>query len=556
VQNANNNDPISSNETPGSVALDGFNYVQVNFLKALTDGGSITWDHTASESARVSQIQGALGSLIPNFLDTVVNQNGVLADTNTVVRWTLSSVLSAVGGGSSWRTGTTPEQVAELSSVLNKLVYLPTQGVVYAGVAHTNSTSLIFPNEFFSTNVDLSYPSAWPTNETIVTYLHFVTADEGGVLDDYLLLNGHRYPEDPDQNCMGGYSHNVTNAWYRQGGNVLEAWDRYSNMHYLADFQIVHVLKVPAITVRFEARPGEINHGFDPTEVEPWTSVGVGRTNEVVQLVVEPASVLPYVELVAVASNLVSVTPQSVTQSPQNLTIYGLSATSDTKVELRWKPNHVPLSPLHTMVLMNRTLSVGIYRIEDPISGATRPVGGPPESSVINTLNQIYKQTCITFSDANTSSQTNSIVYDGTCTAGAVDGKLQDCERPLALVTNVWAGQLRVFFFKNSGISYSTPSSFFVHGVSYKNDILGIWLYSIVFADTMVENTVAHELGHQLGLAAKNPDSGGHDTGATPAGVEHLMKSGQPVGGIWPVPTGQWLRHEDWQEANSTAGGF
>ena len=24
-------------------------------------------------------------------------------------------------------------------------------------------------------------------------------------------------------------------------------------------------------------KPGEINHGWDPTEVEPWTSVGVGR---------------------------------------------------------------------------------------------------------------------------------------------------------------------------------------------------------------------------------------------------------------------------------------
>jgi hypothetical protein len=93
-------------------------------LRTLIKAGPVSWDSSTNYAARVSELQSAMGGLLTNFLDMTINADGVLADTNVVVRWTLPSVLAAVDGGSSWSTGTTPEQVAELNGVLAKLTHL------------------------------------------------------------------------------------------------------------------------------------------------------------------------------------------------------------------------------------------------------------------------------------------------------------------------------------------------------------------------------------------------------------------------------------------------
>jgi hypothetical protein len=69
------------------------------------------------------------------------------------------------------------------------------------------------------------------------------------------------------------------------------------------------------------------------------------------------------------------------------------------------------------------------------------------------------------------------------------------------------------------------------------------------------DQTSAHEVGHQVGLAFQHRDSGFHDIGSTPNNnaVEALMKSGAPVNGQITTPTGRWIRHEDWEEANRRA---
>jgi hypothetical protein len=243
---------------------------------------------------------------------------------------------------------------------------------------------------------------------------------------------------------------------------------------------------------------------------------------------------------------LVSVTPSNeFTQAATVLTIHGGATAGNTVIEARIKGSNVVLDRLNVMVLPTRHLTVGIYRIVDPDRPGTGPVSGQTDESLIASLNEIYRQTWIEFTLV--ASATNNFIYDAN-----QDDKLQVTEQPVSLATNTWAGQVRVFLFKNSGVAYQGYPNSFVRG--FTPDVFGQSLYSVVFSSEMVENTFAHEVGHQLNIPVRDSAPGEHDPGPWPEGEEGLMKSGAPVGNVWPVPTGKWLRQEDWKEANDKAG--
>jgi len=75
-------------------------------------------------------------------------------------------------------------------------------------------------------------------------------------------------------------------------------------------------------------------------------------------------------------------------------------------------------------------------------------------------------------------------------------------------------------------------------------------------ASSQMERLVAHEFGHYLKLCSRTINLGagdprrGHDDYPLPSGTATLMRGGDNGGGRF----GRWMRHEDWVQANITAG--
>jgi len=303
-------------------------------------------------------------------------------------------------------------------------------------------------------------------------------------------------------------------------------------------------------------KPGEINHGFDPTEAEPWTSVGVGSTNEIVQLFIYD----PYTEYVsnivlvvrASDTNNVSVTQTNgFTDGDNPLTIIGKEATSNATIEVRVQGMTNAIAALHVMVLPWITNSIGIYRIVDTNSPGTSPVGGPAATNIIATLNSVYTQACVHFTLATNLDM--HISYDLFR-----DGKLEEWEKQVvrAAITNhaTWSEHRRVHLLRRSANSkeFGFARVGFPWAVAFTHDT-GL---NLPLPTNLVLVTVAHEVGHQLGLSTRNdlqPDGKreNHDLGTPPSGTAALMRQ------YWdkppPPPEPRWMRHDDWKKANLEA---
>jgi hypothetical protein len=147
------------------------------------------------------------------------------------------------------------------------------------------------------------------------------------------------------------------------------------------------------------------------------------------------------------------------------------------------------------MVLPWVTNSIGIYRVEDPESEGTRPVGGPSAAEIIGELNHVFRQACVYFTLAADTS--TDIVYD-TAPPVPRNGKLDATEVSTqtvlygSLTNNVlWSGQCRMFLFKR----------YWRHDVTGQTEQGAPW--SMVFTHGLdgeldpadVLHTAAHEMG-------------------------------------------------------------
>ena len=555
---------------PVKDALDQFNFAQLNLLRGLTGDGALVWGHHLNSADRINQARNALEAVLPSFLNLTVNTGGTLANTNTVVRWTLSAVLQAAGyGGGAWLSGDpSVEQVTQLTAVLSRLPRLPAAGGGSGGVGNQHVEYRDDPWQYDTWNVNFSYPSLWPTNWTRRTYLHLL-ARRGGdydcTIDDYVKFNAQQIPAGSGY-LTQDYTFEITGAW-DPAGNTMELWDCGNcaggeDDVYLAPYQIVHVLEVPTITGRFAARPGKINDGFDPTVADPWTSVGVGNDNEIVRLIVEPASLAEAVTLVP--GSAVTVTPTAPTGASTELTIGGVTANADTPLEARL--GDIRLATLHVMVLPWRTVNVGIYRLTDSVTTNTVPDGAPSDDSVLTALNDAFRQACISFENANAGNpdQTITIRYDdGNTTIDgwtnrANNGRIEFEEEATVVFTNLWSGQRRLFFVKNSGITYAQDPTRFVRGNAYPT-LVGtfdgfVFTVNCAQAGDSMSLVAAHEMGHTLNLSTRRDWWGQrHDIG--PYGEPHVRGLMQPGLNqslqIQNIPS-VWMRREDWWEANFT----
>jgi hypothetical protein len=329
---------------------------------------------------------------------------------------------------------------------------------------------------------------------------------------------------------------------------------------YIAlDMVAVTVLKVDIL-----ARTGKINYGFDPKEkvldgaftgAFPWASVGKDDTSDVPKILIDPGTVANQVKLVVVSGSAsADVNPKSFSAASTDLTVTGQGTAGNALVEARIESSGLVCERLSIMALPKRTLSVGIYYVKDSFSAGTFPVGGPAASSVIGTLNDVFKQARIEFFLED--SATVDKPYDSNG-----DGKFQEEEVDALNVTGQeWKGDLKMFFIRNSGVPYSNDpplNAFYIRGEALFRAPGGI-----IFTENaggMAPLGVAHEFGHVLEIPAiESALHDEHDAPPWPEGEESLMRSGIPqsngAGGYTLPNPGRWLRHEDWINANSAAG--
>jgi alpha-tubulin suppressor-like RCC1 family protein len=350
---------------------------------------------------------------------------------------------------------------------------------------------------------------------------------------------------------------------------------------------------VQAPSAQFKAQDGKINSGFDPRDgsnadgtpgSEPWTSVVKGNSRNVVNLSIPGGAQL--ITLI-VKQDPDQPEPQNVV-TVNHLSGFGngdnplvLTGTAgDDRVRTATIEAHVldgaghdyVCAKLHVMALPQRTVSLGIYRVEDPDSTGTQNVGGPTDAQIRDTLNDIYAQAGIQFQLDSAAPDPLSISYDNY-SAGLTlvhDGRMQDDEFiPIIKEGGGLPGSLKVFLAKQSGVqphgNDNTPleSRQYARGETPNARVFGPRIQAFVFAQTTNDDYVAaliaaHEVGHVLNLWKPKIDSPDdlidHDPGPFPAATSPdggLMKEGHQTD-----RPGKWLSHVDWQVANQRAVNF
>lgn len=298
-------------------------------------------------------------------------------------------------------------------------------------------------------------------------------------------------------------------------------------------------LLVPA---EFVAREGQINKGFDPTNVGPWASVGVSSTSDVVSFRTAAGLASRLTFVVITGEERVTCSSQLASPGTFHITLTGQSqGTAIVEAKL---DGGVSVARLHVMVLPERTLSVAIYRLSDSLSPATifpNVNTTQIDNSIVNTLNDVFKQTHVQFFLQE--SAYRNLRYDSNG-----DGVCQLEEWQHSRPNDGFAGQIRVFLIRKgppgvggAAVGIPTPGS------------PGPGPGGVVFVDDAngrLEIHAAHELGHALDLPViqNSPDSS-HDAGPWPPATSGLMKQGETT-----TPPGKWLRFQDWTRFNTEAG--
>jgi hypothetical protein len=392
------------------------------------------------------------------------------------------------------------------------------------------------------------------------------------------LFQGHDTPGNRDTCAM--VSEQGTLQLVLSAGDVLTLTydpvdDQYHSAAYAA---VIGAQFVAGVSVEFEARAGMITYGFDPKDTVrdggpyAWASVGKHDTSDVTKIDIAPSAAADQIEIVVESGGgSADISPKSFTTGSMDLTITGQGTAGNALAQARIGSTGPACDKLNIMALPKRgPIEIGIYRISDSTSAGTAFPGGlPSNTDILNTVNDVFKQAQVTFA-LHSSSGSYDVEYDtvqppysdGTWTSGS-DGKWQLPEEAayLDIDPSPWTAPIKVFLIRGNGDTedfvYAAPyDAYFVRGFAAGNP----FPHSVIFTDGTSGHTalaVAHEIGHILGLAVHSDEGGGHDAGPWPSGEEHLLRSGQPSGPVgsptFPVP-GEWLRHEDWKEANDKAG--
>lgn len=315
-------------------------------------------------------------------------------------------------------------------------------------------------------------------------------------------------------------------------------------------------------------RSADVTKGWDSTETPHWTSVGVGKTQSIVRLSFPGAAanslgakfeIVPHPD----DAGKLSIADATITKENTDFKITGITATIDigTRIVLRVKAAPYPIaSTLKAHVFDPVTLSTGIYYIRDSRNVHTALQGKLPSGDYQTALNNAYKDQCnIDFNV--TSSEEMDMRY------GNIPPPLPG-ENPPQLP--------QLFNATTGGFPWDTARP------AVENEILGASLIKIpifvvnnlnVVADpnlvgivggdrkeAYIESSLgaraaAHEVGHILYLAtAGNGQANSHDVGPWPTELKG-DKGAAAFGLMHQADSGltDWLRREDWFEANKKA---
>jgi hypothetical protein len=168
---------------------------------------------------------------------------------------------------------------------------------------------------------------------------------------------------------------------------------------------------------------------------------------------------------------------------------------------------------LRVMALPPRTVSLGIYRVQDPTSVDTLNVGGPTDAQIMAALNDIYQQAGIRFVLEGSSSPSAdspgvlNVNYD-MHSAGltvARDGRLQTDEFSTVIdQTAARPGQVKLFLARNSGSQNGDDNKpllerLYARGETPGEGDFGPKVQSFVFTNTTGDdNIVALIAAHEI----------------------------------------------------------
>lgn len=409
---------------------------------------------------------------------------------------------------------------------------------------------------------------------------------------------------------------------------------------------IVALHPIPII----QAQPGKVHLGFDPPNPEEddvdepyWASVTKGGTNDILTILFTNANFATQVEIQIVEGDeaFVDVHPRSFADADTNLTITGVNYAADEIKEATIKLIHVPtgmeVGVLKVLVLPPVTLELGLYTLEDPNSIKTQINHVLNWNDAILVCNDVFTQAGVTFTLHESSGpndpdgegsmkgpngkrffpyDTAALVpifpgsppgiferYDLTLPARSgeeVDGHMTRNERQAIFSGSTSPGYIQPAFelfecatlpetqsmviVQAGAIPYGGEGPPFTRGVAGRPGVL--YAKNLVTLEH-IYLTIAHEVGHNLGLSFADQE-GGHDNPPFPNQVENdlpngiqgvkpgpaydgteaggtphqnipakaIMQSGSPnAEGKLPWLHGRWMRHEDWELANEKARG-
>ncbi len=356
---------------------------------------------------------------------------------------------------------------------------------------------------------------------------------------------------------------------------------------------------IPTYTFRPKFR--EICRGFDPVipgDADPeggaddprkhfaWASVatsGAAQTNDAVELAMEtgPAHKLVVPANFGSVLELVSPLPGTPLGKLTALVFKGknvsppLTKPIDAQIELRSIAGNQLVGKLNVMIMPERKVDLGIYHLKDALGDL--PETTPTKESILAKLNEIYKQTGITF--VLNTGPTGSRAIDLGYNTEEPFGKLTINNPSNAEYKKIFGpprhtelgGKLKLFIAR--GLHRSKDGKKLL---GFCPDLASVGMpfspdnQVIVFlnhADELDEwfCVVAHEIGHALYLASRNgydpasettrTDQLTHDWGPWPANMFYEQDNYVGFGLMYWASSDKkpWLRHEDWKKANNAA---
>jgi hypothetical protein len=321
---------------------------------------------------------------------------------------------------------------------------------------------------------------------------------------------------------------------------------------------------------------------IDPKQV-PWTVVGVGQSNNLVQLnlpnnaqnlnlelVVEDGSTSGSVNAtgyISLSNNTINgpVTTFTITGKTTNVT-YGTDKSippiQPADVVLRVKATTstkaLPLLRIHVAVLEPKNQAVDVlFAYDRTNAGSALPASKPTGQQVVNWLNSVLSsQTLINFYLGFEGTYDTSISVPGGLKVFDANGALDYYDNQQSAGETALENLDAKFAPFAPHIAVLVVNS--LHDVTTPPDPLGIHdpntIYSFITAASG-KFVFSHEVGHQLGLAVRNYHNM-HDKDPWPIEFQKITTSSQPIkrGLMWETDgfACGWLRVWDWCKASDS----